>query len=209
MINNSIKSLCYLHTAEKNDACSTDSRVGWSTVDRGGGGRRNLDSDHWTFVVPGLETPCDGLITQWNFWPRRNVPFRAIVWRRASDRAENYFKIVGINDIPALGSNNEIQYSVPPYEHIRTKKGDVFGFSFKTSLLAYQVGTPDAIPVRWFKNLDPYSMTPGDIYNFEGSGNRGYMLQAIITPITEGKVSTASSIVPQLILYRQPNKIMA
>ncbi|XP_072044940.1 uncharacterized protein [Amphiura filiformis] len=167
---------------EKKDACLGDSRFGWSTLDRSGGQTRVLDTNDWTFVIPGKETPCDGVITHWNFWAKRSEPFRAIVWRRVANE-DDQFKIVGINNIPASLPGQEIHHTVDINEHIYTKEGDVLGFAFKRPLLAYQSGSSDSAAVRWFRNTDPYEMVSGEVYSFDGTDNRAYLLQAIIRPI--------------------------
>ncbi|XP_072045026.1 uncharacterized protein [Amphiura filiformis] len=164
---------------EKDNACVTDSRIGWTASNRVG----SLDSSDWTFVIPGKEIPCDGVITHWDFFSKTSQPFLAIIWRPVSGQ-ENQFKIVGINSIPALEKKQLVHYEVPAFDRFYTKKGDVLGFAFRTSLLALQVNSDDATRVLWFRNRDPYGMTGGEIYTFDGSGNRAYSLQAIVSPIT-------------------------
>ena len=166
------------------DTCPADSIFGWSTSNRG----TTLDGDDWTFVFPEKEVPCDGAISHWLYWARRREPFRAIVWRHTGDQ-DNQFQIVGINNVPAGSINEKVNYTVPVTERFPVLKGDLLGFAFKRSSLAYQHQRAERSRVHWFKNRSPYSMASGEIYIISSYGERGYSLAAIISPTTSGKIS--------------------
>ena len=146
-----------------------------------------MDGDDWSFVFPEKEVPCDGVISNWLFWARRREPFRAIVWRQAGDQ-DNRFQIVGINNIPARSVNQVEDYTVPVTERFSVLKGDLLGFAFRRSSLAYQLQRADTSRVRWFKNRSPYSMASGAVYTISSYGDRAYSLAAIVSPTASGKI---------------------
>ena len=64
------------------------------------------------------------------------MPFRAIVWRPITG-STTQFQIVGINDIPAGAVNTPVTYAVPGNDRITVKAGDMIGWSFGDSIIAY------------------------------------------------------------------------
>ena len=153
--------------------------AGWPITDREG-----IDSAGWTMVSPDQQFLCDGQLTEWRYQGKRsNVSFRAIVWRPVDSSANgtnvSQFKIVGINDIPAGAINRPINYAVPESERITVKAGDVIGWSFEESVLAYNRGGGNR--VHWVgRNLN-HTLQVKQVFDMNaGVEEREYSIAATV-----------------------------
>ena len=116
-------------------------KAGWPVIYR-----PLVDSAGWTMASPDQQLLCNGQVTAWTFQCKNYNPFRAIVWRPINGSATK-FRIVGINDIPASPVYTPVVYTVPDNQRITVSSGDVIGWSFGDSVLAYNSG--GAYRVRW------------------------------------------------------------
>ena len=90
-------------------------------------------------VSPDQRFLCNGQVTEWRYQGKQSNAFRAIVWRQVEGSATQ-FQVVGINGIPAGAVNTLVSYTVPENDRITVKAGDVVGWSFGDSVLAYNNG---------------------------------------------------------------------
>ena len=132
-------------------------------------------------VSPDQQFLCDGQLTEWRYQGKRsNVSFRAIVWRPVDLSANvTQFKVVGINDIPAGAINTPVHYTVPANERIAVEAGDVIGWSFQDSVLAYSRGGD--YRVRWVhRNLNG-SLQMNQVHDISsGVEEREYSIAATV-----------------------------
>ena len=145
---------------------------GWDVINR-----ERLDSSGWTMVSPAQIITCVGVISEWKYLPKRARAFRAIVWREVEGKT---FQIVGINEIPAaVATGIEVTYQVPADKHIAVKSGDMIGWSFGESVIAYNY--EGGTEVQWLggnlmEMLEPYQQR-----TFTGIQDREYSIKATVT----------------------------
>ena len=98
--------------------------VGESIEDRNGELGRGV-----LIVVSNKGIPCDGKLSQWEFWTETSGRFRALVVRREVDASN--FTIIGINDINVTSemANRKSAYLVPEKDQIAVKKNDMIAIN--------------------------------------------------------------------------------
>ena len=132
-------------------------------------------------VSPDQQFLCSGQLTEWRYQGKRsNVSFQAIVWRPIDLTANvTQFKVVGINVIPAGAINTPVTYTVPENERITVEAGDVIGWSFGPSVLAYNKG--GSYQVRWVdRNLNG-SLLVNQVHEIDtGVEEREYSIAATV-----------------------------
>ena len=121
---------------------------------------------------------CDGLLVEWRYQAKASNPFRAIVWRPING-SDAEFQIVGINDIPAGDIDTPVAYTVPENERIEVKSGDLIGWSFGSSSLAFDYGGDHRI--LWKRNLNDLDVNQIRTID-EGNEKREYSIEATIEP---------------------------
>ena len=145
--------------------------AGWTVQDR-----KNLDSAGWTMVSPGQKIECDGVITQWKYLPKRAKAFRAIVWREVEGKT---FKLVGLNRIPAAAETGKpVSYQVPADKQIPVQAGDMIGWSFGESVIAWNNG--GGTEVQWMGGNLQTKLKPDQQRTFSGIGDREYSIKATV-----------------------------
>ena len=131
-------------------------------------------------VSPDQQFYCHGQVTQWRYIGHTSKPFRAIVWRPVYDATTTtVFEIVGINDIPAGAINKPVTYNVPQSKHITVKPGDMIGWSYKASVLRYDLGGTHR--VRWIGGNKYTGLEVNQPHNISKNvEERAYSIQAIV-----------------------------
>ncbi|XP_072049004.1 uncharacterized protein [Amphiura filiformis] len=148
--------------------------AGWSIVKR-----NDLDNNGQTMVATGQPITCDGVVRKWQYQTKTSNPFRVIIWRPISG---SRFEIVGINDIPAGPTNQEVTYVIPPSDRIEVQQGDLIGWSFGPAVLpSRRAGVGNL--VRWVGGNQYLELREQQVVDIDGgSGNREYSIKAIIGP---------------------------
>ena len=129
-------------------------------------------------VSPERPFLCNDQVTVWQYQGKNSNAFRAVIWRPIDDSATQ-FRIVGINDIPAGPVNTPVTYTVPENQRITVNAGDVIGWSFGDSVLAYNPG--GSYRVRWLGGNLHGSLQANQVRDINsGVGAREYSIAATV-----------------------------
>ena len=132
-------------------------------------------------VLVDQQFTCEGVLVEWRYQAKASNLFRAIVWRPVNG-SDTEFQIVGINDIPAGEVNTPVTYTVPENDTIEVLAGDLIGWSFGSSSLAFDLGGVHRI--RWKRDL--YDLDVNQTRTIDhGNQLREYSIEATVEP-TEG-----------------------
>ena len=160
--------------------------AGWPITNR-----EDYDSAGWTMVSPDQQFLCNGQVIEWRYQGKTSNAFQAIVWRSVDD-SDTQFRIVGINEIPAVPAgavNTPVIYSVPESERITVKAGDVIGWSFGESVLTYNVG--GHYRVGWLVRNLLGSIQVNQVYDINSAvEERDYSIAATVTEHCEYSIVT-------------------
>ena len=129
-------------------------------------------------VSPDQKFLCSGEVTEWRYQRKYSNGFRAIVFRPV-DGSATKFRVVGVNDIPVGPNNTPLTYTVPKFQRIAVKAGDMIGWSFGGGVLGFTFGGDHR--VRWLGGGE----LNGDIRGREldingGVQNREYSITAVV-----------------------------
>ena len=160
-------------------------QAGWPVIRR-----PSHDNPRRTMIATKQSFPCSGQVTNWRYQSKIGNPFRAIVWRPASN---NGFEVVGFNSIPVSRSNTPITYVVPTSQRITVQKGDVIGWAFTGPALSYSAGsgTNDTV-LSLYGDLTHTHLSVGKVlYLNHGTPSllRQYSLSATLDETQSGNMS--------------------
>ena len=155
-------------------ACET----GWPIISR-----QIVDSASGvTMASPDKPFLCNGHVTTWRYLAKKSNAFQAIVLRPI-DGSTARFLVVGVNNIPAGATNTPVTYIVPSNQRILVKAGDVIGWSFGYSVLAFSYGGVHR--VRWLYNLYGSLQANQDLDINSGGQAREYSIAATVGEVSE------------------------
>ena len=157
--------------------------VGWEVRDRPRI-HNGVKSQVWISIEE--EFPATGLVTHWQYWSGRSIPFRAMILRKVPGVAADdpQYDIIGIHDIPAADVTDQVvMYKVPTDQRVIVQTGDVIGFGWVNNgpVKFTNEGDADADDVSGMlqKELDPGSLLTGNRVSGVATINRGFAIQAI------------------------------